>query len=110
MNIKRFIKWAAVNAALAWLLYLGLVENVDGARYVALFVIWLGNVAAFLALNSETRQCLAAEGRAVPEWLSWLAAGGITGALVWHGYFVTGAFYLVASAIVSHLRSPEVKP
>lgn len=106
--MKRVAKWILMNGLMAGFLWAGIVDGVDGAYRVGMFMLWLTIVLSFLA-------CIAVfskQGKAELTWRRprWFIAAdvlfdlGILSFLVWHGFIVTGAFYLVHMICLHAIR------
>lgn len=105
------IKSLAINCLIIALLWIGLVEGVDGARNLGLFVVWVSIVLSFFVLVfDDVRNELVKKGASVPRSISVPTDFFIIGILAWTGYAVTAAFFFFAWAIVySALHHKEAK-
>lgn len=111
MKAFRAIRWAAVNALFLWLLWLGVVDGLEGAHNVAFFWLWFGIVVSFGCLVAEVREGMQKQGPSVPLGLNLLVDLAIAGFLAWHGYTITAALWVVHAYLVHSAYTPtETQP
>jgi len=95
----RQIRWLLINAIFAGTIYMGFVENHQGAYNIAMFFTWLTIVISFFMLSDPVMEKLKENGRSMPAWINVTCDVGVTIALVWFGAWITGAFYLLSVVI-----------
>lgn len=96
-------KWVLINGLLGICLYFGYVEEVEGAKNIALFIAWLAivsNILMFFIDSDKMVLQMKEEGRSVPSFISITYSLLVTGFLLWFGASVTGVFYFVKISIV----------
>lgn len=108
----RLIKYLSVNAVFAVLIYLGLVNEINGALNVALFMAWFTVFCGFMSLTDVMTEELQKKGRVVPFQLDITFDVIVAAAFSWHGYWVIAALYLLSSFLMEGARNRklEVKP
>ncbi len=89
----RAVMWVGINGAFGALLWFGLVEGVEGARNLGLFLAWANVILSFFMLVPDAQEAMAKKGRSVPKAASVTFDLAVTGLLVWCGAWVTGAAY-----------------
>ena len=93
---KRVLVWTLYNTALFVLAYVALVMDIQGATNVLIATAWLLCVSSFATYVPEAVRQNHTKRRAVPEWLDTMSNVGLTGVLVWYGWWFT------AIALVIH--------
>lgn len=96
-TMKDLAGWLALNGGLAAAVWFGYMEGVEGARNVALFLIWFVTVpASLMVLSNKTLERLAKE-KDVPTPIRRLVGRaislGVLGVLVWSGSAWTAAAF-----------------
>jgi hypothetical protein len=100
-RIGRFLAWLLSNALLAAVLYFAIGQDVEGAKRVAVFAIWLEVIASLFLLSNDVLQSLNKKSRpAVPSWVSMGVNMGVVFVLIWHGWVITGIAYCVHTILV----------
>ena len=97
MTAKRIFVWVAINGGMAAAMWYGIVENVDGARNVFMFMVWLSFVASLFLMSEEMQKHIKKRGRSVPRWMSVPYDIAVTMFMVWFGLWWSGAAYCIAS-------------
>ena len=95
----RKIKYFAFNIIFAASLYFGLIQGFEPAANVALFIAWATIIISFCFLSDAAIEVLKKESRAMPAWFNGTLDLVFLGVLVWTGYFITSAFYVVSVLI-----------
>lgn len=95
-KIGRLIWWAAQQAAVAALLWYGVVKGVEGAAKCVLVFFWFMNISALFATTDDVVESLRKRGRSVPAELDMAWDLVVVGTLVWNGWLWTGVFFLIA--------------
>ena len=103
--MKRAALYVLINSIVAGLLYAGFILHVEGARYLALFVLWLQLAVIAAALSPAGAVQMRAKGPMVPSWVAIPVAVAFIGFLVWHGAFLTAVVVLVALCAVQAVYS-----
>jgi hypothetical protein len=89
----RHLKWFLINGLFAVLLYFGFIENIDGAKRLAIFMVWLLLVFTFFIFKDEIQKKLQTRGRPVPAWMDVTYDIGVICFLIWFGAWWTGIAY-----------------
>jgi len=101
--MKKGIYFVVMNGGFFAAVWLGFIEGVEGAQYVAKFFVWaVGVPFGLLVLTDDMQKRLAKEPRtpirsAVARLVGWFALG----VFVWYGHVITAAawgFWMVAKA------------
>jgi hypothetical protein len=80
--------------------YYGLFENVQGARYIFLFLVWWSVVGATTVyFNTKTHAIIKEKGRAMPVHLDVCVDLGTMFMLIWTGHWIAGVFFLIHTII-----------
>ena len=102
MKAKRVIKWVIFNGVFLATLIAGTLFDVEGADNIATFFIWLTVFISPFYQNERVLDALRQKGGfAVSENVEWTFNIIIIALLVWDGRIITGAFYLLSSALTS---------
>jgi hypothetical protein len=108
-KIGKFIWWATQQAAVAAMLWFGVVKGVEGAANCALVLFWFMNISALFSMSDEVVESLRKRGRTVPEQLDFAWDLAVAGTLVWNGWTWTGVFFLIAMSCVQAAWSKAEK-
>ena len=102
--MKSLAKWWFVHALHWAILYGAFAAQVDGARYVLKFLVWVMAPLSLFLLADKAAADAAKKPRQVARgWLSWLQAWVTLGLLVWGGHIASGlAWGLVMLMIAVH--------
>lgn len=101
---RKIFMWLAIAGVFAAAVWFGFVQDVDGARHLAIFWVW-GVVVpfGFFALTNAVQAQLARTQRlAVLELASRVISWCALGIFVWAGHFATAfswCFWMLASAV-----------
>lgn len=99
--MKRILFWFAVNGSMLATGYYGLFGNLQGARYIFFFLVWLLVVRAICALchKEKMQELMRRRGRPVPVAVDIISDMTIMFMLVWTGHWITGIFFLIHTLI-----------
>jgi len=103
----KIVGQALYGAALVYLLYLGLHQGVEGAKNVALFLVWLAGIVGMLASLAADEIRKKQTGKRTPKSLFWAVALAVLGMLLWHGYIVTAVFWLIGKLCAAAILYEE---
>jgi hypothetical protein len=107
-KLIKFTIWALSNIGLACMLAIAVLEGVQGAKYVSLFLVWLMLISSALACCSgEVLAKVRAKGASAPLWLMVLCDTCITLFLIWHGWWATGLAVFLTTIFQSHIYNPD---
>ena len=108
----RLLKYLSVNSVFAGLIYLGLVNEINGALNVALFMAWFTVFVGFMSLTDVMAAELQKKGRVVPFQFYITFDVIVSAAFSWHGHWIVAALYLLSSFLMEGARNREleVKP
>lgn len=101
----RAIRWAVLNGVFAGMLWFGLVEGMQGAKNVGLFMAWMTSVFSIFALTEEGAAAVAKHERSVPAVFDVCFDMAIAGLLVWFGAWATGIAYTIQIVILAGVRA-----
>lgn len=101
----KFMWYLILNGIVASLLWFGLVEGVQGAQNVGLFVIWVMSVMSLFFGIGDVAKAVAKKGFSAPYWFDVLFDLFIVGLLTWHDCYWSGAAYVVHMVMLAGLRS-----
>lgn len=101
----KYLKYLVLNSILALSLWFGLVEGIQGALSLGLFMSWLMFVLSLTILSDKAIEKGTKEGLWVPVWFDTLFDSFIVGLLAWHSCFWTASVYLIHMSIVMVYRS-----
>lgn len=102
----RFMKYLVLNGIIAALLWLGLVEGIQGAQNLGIFAIWvLSILSLFFGAEDVAKGVAAKGGFGAPYWFDVLWDLSVLSLLVWHGWYITGGAYVIHMLMISVLRS-----
>lgn len=94
------LKWLAVNGLMAGMIYLWLVQGVDGAGYVVRFVTWLSFVVVLIVfstyLSGARDESLTPS---VPALVDVTYDVGVLLAFVWTGHIGLAVVYTITSVL-----------
>lgn len=108
---KRAVTWFITNAAFGAALWFGFVGGIEGAKNVAIFIVWYAFVGGLCAISSEIAQKLRAKGPPVPVAMDATFDVLVIGFLAWHGSWVLAAVYMVHTlALHAAYGREEVEP
>lgn len=91
--------WVAINGAFGALLWFGLVEGVQGALNLGLFMAWVFVFVSLFVFTDSAQAEMAKKWRSVPRPIGVASDLAITGLLIWYGAWVTGAVYMIGFVI-----------
>jgi hypothetical protein len=91
--MKRALMWIVVNGIFAAFLYFGYVEEVENARRVTDFMVWLLAIFSLALFSKEIAQKFKEKGRSVPAWIGGTFDITVIIALVWYGAIFTASAY-----------------
>jgi hypothetical protein len=97
--IMGIFKWIVFNGVFLTLIWFGFFEGVEGAKNIALFMVWLTIAITSAALLNDDILKGAASKRTVPIPLSCATYAIATSILVWHGYIITGVIYFISTIL-----------
>ncbi|MBI5901810.1 MAG: hypothetical protein HZB40_21645 [Rhodocyclales bacterium] len=92
-RMGRAVWWLAINGTFGVLLWFGLVEGVEGARNLGLFMAWVSAVVSLFVFTDSVQAEMTKNGRSVPRPIGVASDLAILGLLIWFGAWVTGAAY-----------------
>jgi hypothetical protein len=101
----KHLKYLVLNSILALSLWFGLVEGIQGALNLGLFMSWLVFVLSLTLLSDDVVERGAKEGLWVPIWFDTLFDSFIVGLLAWHSCFWTAGVYFIHMCILVAYRS-----
>lgn len=101
----RFMQYLVLNGIIAALLWLGLVEGIQGAQNLGIFAIWVLSILSLFFGTEGVTQAVAKKGFGAPYWFDVLFDLFIVGLLVWHSCYWSGSAYVVHMLMISVLRS-----
>lgn len=105
----------ALNALQAVCLFYGLVHEVQGALYIGMFMVWWCVGAAFVTIPDSVWPIIREQfdeqgvGSEIVHQVDVAYDFGIVAILVWHGWFVTGAFYAIHTVLLAGARRKYLK-
>ena len=106
----RQLRWVASNAVMWGLVWLGYIEQVDGARNAVVFLMWIFAVMTFFsAMSDDIVRSMQAKGFALPAMLDALHDLVLIGFLAWHGAWWTAVAATILMLCCQGLRR-ELKP
>ena len=105
----RLIRFILINTGFAVCLYFGLVEDVNGAINVALFIAWFHVFVGIMCVSETVAVEIRKNKRTVPFEFDITYDLLVTLAFLWHGYWVVGVLYLLASLLVEGARTRELR-
>jgi hypothetical protein len=94
MKISRIIKWSALNAAF-WILAWQATHGMKGAGNILIVLCWVHLLMVVLVFSNKNLS-LQIPPTVIPAWLSYPISYGLTGFLIWHGWFFTALALLLA--------------
>lgn len=104
----RIVRYVFVQACLALTMWGAFWQGSDGARNIALVVVWLKVAAALISVigRNEIAEKIAKEPRrpGVPRPLSHLVDMLFGAALIWHGHIAAGVAYLLHIGMVDVMQ------
>jgi hypothetical protein len=106
-DVKRALKWTAINGAIAVAAWFGVHDGVTGAGNVLVFMVWLGLALSALS-NTEAMQEHLAEKlakRSMSRWIEVPYDCAMLGLLVWHGWWITSVAYILGCICTAGARS-----
>lgn len=93
--------------------YIGFFENVEGARNVSLFYIWLMIVATFVsASNKKTHEEQVKEANkrgVIPAWAHISIQCFVIFGLLWNAWWITAVVFLIAVGLIHNEWEKETK-
>lgn len=96
----KVLKWLAVNGLMAGMIYLWLVQGVDGAGYVVRFVTWLSFVVTLVVFSAHLAgmrdESLTPS---VPALVDVTYDVGVLLAFVWAGHIGLAVVYTITSVL-----------
>jgi len=102
----RFLSYLVLNGIVATLLWLGLVEGIEGAQNLGLFAVWVISVASLFCGTKEMASAVVKKGGfSAPYWFDVTFDVFIVGLLAWHSCYWTASAYLFHMGMVAVLRS-----
>jgi hypothetical protein len=105
----RFLSYLVLNVIVACLLWFGLVEGVQGAQNLGLFIVWVLAVMSVFFVTDDVAKAVAAKGFSAPYWFDLLFDLFIVGLLVWHSCYWSGSAYVFHMLMVVSLRTNVAK-
>lgn len=93
------IKWFLINGLFGFAIYMGFVEQHEGAYNLAMFLSWFVIIVSFFMMADQVIEKMKKQGRSVPAWISISFDISVTITIIWFGAWVTGAFYLLHALI-----------
>lgn len=91
--------WVAINGAFGAMLWFGLVEGVQGALNLGLFMAWVSVFVSLFVFTDSVQAEMAKKWRSVPMPIGVASDLAIIGLLIWYGAWVTGAAYMIGFVI-----------
>ena len=96
-RLVRLLRWAIINALMAWCAWEAVINGVMGAGRILAFVAWgLGPLMFLSACIPDVKNAAAKRGRPIPAWLSHGYGLTLLLFLVWHGWWWTSIAVLLA--------------
>lgn len=94
--MKAVLRWTLQNSVFAALTYYGVVEHVEGAYNVALFIIWVMFIIAFaITMKMDDVVKSAKNYSTIPLWLDQLYDVCILAVWIWYGHEFFATLYLL---------------
>jgi hypothetical protein len=95
-RIGRILGWFIGSALLVSMLYLGIIQGMEGAVRVASFLIWMTFVFSLFMLSNEFVQVINKMGRPpMPRWVDVAFDLTLVMFLLWHGWVFSGVAYFI---------------
>ena len=107
--MRRVVKWVIVNTAMLLLLWAGLVQGIEGARNIALFLVWLSFFTSLACFSDKLIAEVGTRGRSVPRIVDAIFDVTVLSMLVWHGCFVSGIAYAIHMVAMDRMWSEGAK-
>lgn len=102
-----------INALFVICFYFGFVENVEGARNVALFYIWtiIAVVLTMAAYPDDEAKRIkkAKEPNVMPRSIHITIQFAVLIGLLWYGWWITAVFYVIAVAMIHKMWEDKDK-
>jgi len=93
----RALRWFCMRALLYSCIYAGFVHHIDGARRIALFLVWLGFVVICIgSCSDDAKATIFKTGRAIPQWIKITVDLIAVAALIWFGAVASGVAWFIA--------------
>jgi hypothetical protein len=103
------LRWALWNALFAVLVWLGLVEGVEGARNLTIFLVWVLFVLSLFALQKDVIKEMADKPPSVPRWIDFTYDAAVLALIVWQGSWVLGIAYAIHMLAIAGMWSEVAK-
>jgi len=91
----RIFKYFLTYSLFLTALYLGFIEEIDGAKNVVMVFVWFTFFVSLLCFTDVLQKALKEKGRAIPAWVDNSIDVGIGFFLVWFGLFWTGTAWIL---------------
>jgi hypothetical protein len=112
MGLKRWVVYAVLNTAFLTAIYFAVFVGHDGAKNLAMFYAWfcavVGTTLAFDAQRAIARWKKDGH-QAPPQWLEFVIDLLAVMAMVYGGWFVTAAAFLIGELLAAGVRSEYSK-
>lgn len=110
--MKKFMPFI-INALFVICFYFGFVENVEGARNLALFYIWttIAVVLVTAAYPDEEAKRIekAKQPNVMPRSIHITIHFAVLIGLLWYGWWITAVFYVIAVAMIHKMWEDKDK-
>lgn len=95
--MKSFIINLLLNFTMAYCLWVGVVNGLDGALNLGLFLAWFAIIMSFFAFSDSAKSARKKvfEHSSIRKHLDTAYDIAVLVFLIWHGFMLTGAFYAV---------------
>lgn len=87
--------WLITNLAMGFILWVGIVDGIDGARNLGLFLVWAISILSITMLIPAVQEEISKKGRSIPRPINIMFDFAIACFLAWHGYIVTSIAYAI---------------
>ena len=94
-KIFKFLKWALINCLFLTAVYMGFIEENNGAYNVAMFFAWFSVCVSFLLLNDAVIKAMSESTRSAPAWANVSFDLIIISIIAYSGSFITAGFFIL---------------
>jgi hypothetical protein len=102
--VRRALIWFASMGAFLTALWFGTVEGNQGAANLAVFYAWFVFCVSLFAASDDVAREVQAKGKPpVPMWIDTSADLAALGLMLWHGWMLTAAVFVVHMMFMNHL-------
>lgn len=101
----KILRWATVNGIFATLTVYGFALDVQGAKNISAFFIYVLLFLSLFSFNKDLQAAAAKRGFSVPMWLDITFDFAVTSFLLWYGHTWYATLYFIHMIFTAGLRN-----